>query len=101
MSDETQHTEGPWHVFPRLKEGTDNDGRIHVGPGSHSIAVLLEDENPEANARLIAAAPDLLRLMKRVRDHLAPLAVSHSHIIPAELIEELNDALAKAEGRDE
>lgn len=47
----TQHTPGPWVVF-RPKDGTRKTYCLFNDPKSHSEA--------EANARLIAAAPDLL-----------------------------------------
>mgnify|MGYP001594620414 CR=1 FL=1 len=49
------HTPGPWKINRR------NPCRVYLRPGI-VIAVTLQDNFPEAeaNARLIAAAPDLL-----------------------------------------
>jgi hypothetical protein len=65
----TQHTPGPWHVLHQYTDrrvfpiGEDN------GDGSHTIiaeanALGGTEENWGANARLIAAAPDLLAALK-------------------------------------
>jgi hypothetical protein len=52
----SEHTPGPWIV--------DYDGNICAGPDKHLLAYVVPDPtwgiDAEANARLIAAAPDLL-----------------------------------------
>ena len=59
------HTPGPWHVFPRGESGM-----LHVGPARHSVAYVIRVDDERANARLIAAAPDLKEaLMKFVAWH--------------------------------
>ena len=84
-----KHTPGPWRVAPRFVYGA-TDG-IHVDAGSRSyIAHVGEhgDERAEADARLIAAAPDLLAALRELlRDH------NNHSIVKAE------DAIAKAEAR--
>ncbi len=53
----TQHTPGPWHV-------NDAKGSRYIETGrDHAIARIIKDcksSEFDANARLIAAAPDLL-----------------------------------------
>lgn len=54
-----KHTPGPWEVRPNY-----NSPRNAIMCGGQRIAVIgetsLRDGDPEANAHLIAAAPDLL-----------------------------------------
>lgn len=73
----TQHTPGPWHVFHE-------DDRLAVGPDEYIILADLrsygddEDLNQEgfglgdplADARLIAAAPDMLAALQYCLPHL-------------------------------
>ena len=62
-----KHTPGPWTLF--------NDGKCVAGPEStagagHGVAMCSmrarSDEEARANARLIAAAPDLLAALKQI-----------------------------------
>lgn len=62
MSDNTRHTPGPWFVFPRGERGM-----LHVGPAGHSVAFIIEVDDAEANARLIASCPDMLAEIERLR----------------------------------
>lgn len=52
----TEHTPGPWKAF----------GTAVYFPGIRGGFDLRSCPNPEANARLIAAAPDLLDALKEV-----------------------------------
>ena len=60
-----QHTPGPWHVN-ELGNVADKT-RIVIGV----IATTFESYSGEANARLIAAAPDLLEALEWCADTLA------------------------------
>lgn len=72
-----QHTPGPWHAYPADYQGGPAD--LHpifvVGPSEfHTVAQVRagneDDDLPAqtaANARLIAAAPDLLDALKYAR----------------------------------
>jgi hypothetical protein len=92
------HTPGEWHLahigkmYPQ--RGVERD-KYHVGFGALHTPERAEVEgtNAEANGRLIAAAPDLLRACKIVLESLAP---SDSAVV-AEA--DLLNAIAKAEGR--
>lgn len=57
---QTKHTPGPWHIGVR----TYHAGRDVYGPKGEPVAVADQDitlpEESAANARLIAAAPELL-----------------------------------------
>jgi hypothetical protein len=87
MSTTTQHTPGPWHIGSGNGEGSifAENGRMRLEtrgttlyPICHNVSTWNIDED-DANARLIAAAPELLSaletLMQRaVKDaeHYAP-----------------------------
>lgn len=87
------HTPGPWKV---------SMGSTHVG-GPKSGICKFESihgmyQNHEANARLIAAAPELLEGLKGLlqvieTDQLVPESVSY--------MQEARKAVAKAEGRSD
>ena len=55
------HTQGPWTTY--IKGGA--DGWIAAADGN-LIACAIRDENMQSNARLIAAAPDLLAALERL-----------------------------------
>jgi len=69
----SKHTPGPWTYYLASKHypnGSDNDyGRIVWAIGHGEVAQTpgrLLDTEDEANARLIAAAPDLLEALEQV-----------------------------------
>jgi hypothetical protein len=71
----TKHTEGPWEVAG----GTNKNGDLFVWPvlkpgemGGHGVAKVCGeyDDQVQANARLIAAAPELLEALRATVDLL-------------------------------
>ncbi len=104
MNRKQKHTPGPWSVGGRI-ETSDDDVFRRVGIGdidnmSDLFLVLEKDDNnnltPEialANARLIAAAPDLLEAAKAAMD--APVSIHRNEKVWGMLVA----AIAKAEGR--
>lgn len=65
-----RHTPGPWHVDPDPRPDMEWNNHIY---GADGMAVCFmahsdgkDDERDEANARLIAAAPDLLSALEAV-----------------------------------
>lgn len=92
-----QYTEGPWWVEPSADGSA--DGREVCDGYGHTATVYGESDVAEANARLIAAAPELLRELK----HL--LAAWEESIAYEPSYMPLGDAaravIAKAEGRSE
>ena len=87
MTTETKHTPGPWKVNDKTLSGayqiSDNKS------GSLRICTVTNAPNDEANARLIAAAPDMLNAMKEASRFML------SGSTPYNL---LWDAITKAEG---
>jgi hypothetical protein len=63
-----QHTPGPWAIGNASKR--DFGAVTHVGPFDHPCGICevygAVDDEPQANARLIAAAPDLLEACEAV-----------------------------------
>lgn len=59
-----KHTPGPWFRKP----GANDNGAIHGGEDKRGVASVHFQEDPEryeANARLIAAAPELLKIVQK------------------------------------
>ena len=65
----TTHTPGPW------KREREPRGRwaveVREADGLDRLIVVVDGEDSESNARLIAAAPELLELLSRVTERLA------------------------------
>ena len=68
------HTQGPW-IARRMHTG----GFDIMDPRNRDVVTVygggVEAESREANARLIAAAPDLLDALKRARRYVADLPI--------------------------
>lgn len=92
----SKHTPGPWQLYSgklrkeyptQLLEVQDATGRVIVQWGAFDSADQPRTEK-QANARLIAAAPDLLAACRAAYEHRLDLDVD----------ELLREAIAKAEG---
>jgi hypothetical protein len=97
----SQHTPGPWQYDYSPNHSGINPSFL-VMAGDHTVVAEVERDSErgvrggivEANARLIAAAPDLLSAAQLVRDCLYEQGLStHACLGP------LESAIAKAEGR--
>ena len=101
----TKHTPGPWsysdHASPRITNVECDIARVEALPGSENHSEVRGEVI--ANARLIAAAPDLLAAL---RDAEATIAVLQPHNRypdgsikqgPSELLVRIRAAIAKAE----
>ena len=112
MKTETKHTEGPWH--------NGNDGYIVRNSVNDPVAnchyteaqSLIFQEQQLANARLIAAAPDMLEALVNARDTLLSIfAAVHAGKITLlnnkqlvetkQVIDNARKVISKAEGYDE
>lgn len=94
------HSSGPWHT---VRDNGIAKGWVTPGcrivwddsPGGNDVAYIvpLDGDNGNANARLIAAAPDLLEVCKLIRYFFD----SRYAEIPGGLSGRLDAAIAKAE----
>jgi hypothetical protein len=94
------HTPGPWYAN---QDCIEIDGP--EGPRDVTLAVVLQADNAAADARLIAAAPELLAMCQAMAGDLQALldGDDFSGMSDAEMfgvmLRSLNAAIAKAEGR--
>ena len=94
----SKHTPGPWEVGACLSNSTH---RFYVDVAHTSKMPehgMIADNLLEANARLIAAAPDLLEAAKNLRALLS----QRNKALPEDIKYWMSvsaDAIAKAEGR--
>lgn len=74
MTKTTKHSPGPWSIpIPSMgfSEINDADGNLVFGLAAGSGKEKQHDDVCEANARLIAAAPELLKALVDCEDTLA------------------------------
>ena len=100
-----KHTPGPWSIFshpnsPRLRPKR-LTRYFEIAPkAGPALAILPEGraDIQEVNARLIAAAPDLLEALKGAYDEIRPDGPPHGTKDP---LPKIRAAIDKAEGRTE
>ena len=98
MKTQTKHTPGPWKI--------DTKGSKHFIDGNDGFTVIYLDrvtairgrDECELNARLIAAAPDLLEALRACLDPLQQAQNKYGDITAAAAFLAARAALAKAEG---
>jgi hypothetical protein len=96
----TAHTPGPWIV-----ESVENKGQSTiVDNNDHLVAEVYSDScnqlEEDANARLIAAAPDMLNVLKRVKIIWDREGIGSSERESEPLYRDLCTAIAKANGQN-
>ena len=105
----SKHTPGPWNVY-RKSDAAPNDLPWVAATGNRVLAFvayesILKDDlaRADANARLIAAAPDLLETLKLfVSEYVELVESGDAGFWDAETEEKVKQAraaIAKAEGR--
>lgn len=95
-----KHTAGPWKVVDNEWEMDIVSPRTNVYE-EYTIATV-RTGNHEANARLIAAAPELLEALKQTVGQFKfkwPSLPTEYRMWIAELSEQIEAAITKAEGR--
>lgn len=101
----SKHTPGPWEVFDDVEgcefPGIDNAGESIVLCGSIFDDGGIRGDTKEerlANARLIAAAPDMLEAIEETLQSVVMNRLHDTIEISRDAIELLRAALAKAKG---
>jgi hypothetical protein len=92
------HTPGPWNIWYKGEKDIPAIANNYANTGHATDICTVDGENQDANAHLIAAAPELLEACE------AALEVTDSILVPAlgtaglQLAERLRAAIAKARG---
>ena len=107
----TQHTPGPWWVsgdmpgehkaeFPVVRAFVDGTKAITVCKVGSNNQYRSTSPNGRdfSNARLIAAAPEMLSALRKAVVLLAGVCVHSPELSPHETYEAVSDAIAKATG---
>ena len=92
------HTPGPWEVAQYAGDVTMIENRAPTGYGyslTQVARILPVSESAEANARLIAAAPDLLIAAQQALYLLTSHGITHPSIDAT-----IRPAIARATGKD-
>jgi hypothetical protein len=91
-----KHTPGPWVVGAHTHDIRTEQGRSVA----LSIGQFAELGQSAANARLLAAAPELLHLLSELREEVRDWQVLCDRVILAgPLCEQIDAVIAKVEGR--
>jgi hypothetical protein len=101
MKMETKHTLGQWRVqLTTEKQHLSGIDYLDIVCGNERICAMdstLPRKETEANARLIAAAPDMLEALEAVIGELRPYHVDYQMSGPiSELVTKCKAAIAKA-----
>lgn len=105
----TQHTPGPWHVH---NDGPDRtyyicdyaqDSPSYGGNAIAKVVPVSSDDHHQANAHLIAAAPDLLRACGNMNDALVLHGILRNEVCSGAgdvtfAFNQMAVAIAKAQG---
>jgi len=97
MSNDVEYTPGPWEI-------EDGHWDIEVTKGEYVIATAhaaVPKGALKENAHLIAAAPELLKAARHGLNVLTRIKATHDQLLSKRLLTELDNAIAKAEGRHE
>lgn len=89
--DHGKHTPGPWIDEMELPVAT-RQVAAFSGDGNRTLCVRIQSFNLEADARLIAAAPDMLEALKQAEQQIDYGQIDAAHRI-------IIAAIAKADGR--
>ena len=107
MTQDTQHTPGPWfYDWSSKTNGVVN--QFHIGPQigpldemgnvEPLITVDNDSDEAEANARLIAAAPELLEALAEVEIFIANMPKGIGRGAAAPVYNKIEAAISKAKG---
>lgn len=101
----SKHTPGPWAVNRYITSGNQSLGFHITGPRDGSVSPVCVGEDTgygeiDANARLIAAAPDLLVALRSIVEEVdgPGRPFSSDSYLPSHLIQVARATITKAEG---
>ncbi len=89
----TQHTKGPWYMNEHISGWSSV-----IAPNGYAVCDLTDCDNDKDNARLIAAAPELLEALEMVRDADNDCHLDGLPTIPSIARAKIDAAIAKARG---
>lgn len=95
-----KHTPGPWSIKqPKRILGCDTRGQLYLHAKDVTLAAILDGER-EANACLIAAAPDLLQVAEAIEGALRMPGVTAAEVLDenSPIRDALRAAVSKAKG---
>ena len=102
-----KHTRGPWtfNGLATIQSEYHCIAVVHQFPGKSTLPSPAREQE-EANARLIASAPDLLEELKRTLDYLKTIPFTQGEfkmpeIHAVQIAENIQAAILKAEGGGE
>lgn len=94
------HTPGPWtadHLHVSAKGRGGHVGQAFVVKNYKDITFEpIEDVEADANAKLFAAAPDLLEALRAARSLIKSTGVTEESRIGGKILKEINQAISKA-----
>lgn len=97
------HTPGPWTLHTHNQVITSKRSVLDVAI-CRMIADEREGQNPEANARLIASAPEMLECLNRVAQYLDAVPACDADPVnrqyARDMLRTVDKIVAKAEGRE-
>lgn len=86
------HTPGPWNSV----KATRTTYEITARSGASLVARVVDLEDTLANARLLAAAPDMLEALRAARSLIKSTGVTEESRIGGKILKEINQAISKA-----
>lgn len=92
----SKHTPGPWISPHKTNAVTVRHPVVMSDIGGVAIATWAgSEQQTDANARLIAASPDLYAVLKELQESAAYWS---EYDVPLGIVDRINQAIAKAEG---
>ena len=103
---EAKHTPGPWHLEEMgynsssyyIRGSSESGDRLTIGKGAVAHIPRSTVNPMEANARLIAAAPENLQSNYELAMIVRELCAAYGHPLPEAAIARSDAAIAKATG---
>ena len=92
-----KHTKGPWKILGSSTLNIQSD-RTKVGERRRIASLLATNAEDNANAALIAAAPEMLEALEEVAKYWVPTEVNYEGQAFFDAIGRVQDTINKAKG---